>query len=74
MRALQENIAQHTWGEGAGKGVLASLAWANRLESASDKDCLNQTALDQDYNPPASMHSMQQDRGLIQTTMCAAAC
>ena len=74
MRALQDNKAQHTWGEGAGKGVLASLAWANRLESASDRNCLNQTALDQDYNPSASMRIMQQDHSLVKTTRCAAAC
>lgn len=41
--------------EGGGGGVLSSLAWANRLKSASNKNHLDQSVLDQSYNTPANM-------------------
>lgn len=57
MRSLQDNIAQHARrGGGGGRGGgVSSLAWANRLKSASNKNHLDQSVLDQSYNTPANM-------------------
>ncbi len=57
MRSLQDNIAQHARrGGGGGRGGgVSSLAWANRLKSASNKNHLDQSVLYQSYNTPANM-------------------